>query len=129
MIKGNKKNNCRNIFDSAIGTLALRNNKGKSWCIPGHGNERDTIPLLILYNGRICRQGRILEIEIELWTLQPGSHFFVIDFKTSPLNLRYSNVIHIKWTGAGVTNDRANVYFANFHFFFLRGYVTLFAIF
>ena len=39
-----------------------------------------------------------------------------IDFKTSPFNLRYSNAIHIKETGAGVTNDRVNIYFANFHF-------------
>ena len=74
MIKGNKKNNYRNIFDSAISTSALRSRTYQGGKIlkllladvyQGM-NKRDTIPLFILYNGRICRQGRILEIEIEL---------------------------------------------------------------
>ena len=95
MIKGNKKNNYRNIFDSAISTSALRN---KTYQIKGAKilkllladvyksmNKRDTIPLFILYNGHICRQRRILEIEIELWTLQPGSHFLSSTLKPLPL--------------------------------------------
>ena len=60
--------------------------------------------------------------------MQPGSHFLSSTLKPLPFNLRYSNVIHIKGTGAGVTNEKNITFRSSWLNFFVFFYLFIYLL-